>query len=129
MEDNDRIAKPVQVEIKNWADSAKPPTVKKSTLKTYIIDPTAVAGPKNVQIADYEPLRFRLLIQVIDVAVALTLEVPTTSPDVSTASIAPQGRYLPPNVASPEYVFLGPDAFWLNSLTAVTRVTVTKEYC
>jgi len=35
----------------------------------------------------------------IDVAVTLTLEPPNTSPDTSTATLAPQGLYLPPNVA------------------------------
>jgi hypothetical protein len=116
-------------QIKNWATPIKPPYVKKTTLKTYILDPTAANGPKNVQICDYEPTRMRIAIQVIDVAVTLTNEPPTSSPDTTTASTAPQGRYLPPNVASKEYELFGPDAFWLNSLTAVTRVTVTKEYC
>ena len=117
-------------QIKNFADPpAKPPFVKKTTIKTWIIDPTGVAGPKNTQICDYEPTRLRMAIQVIDVSVTLTRETPVTSPDTSTASSAPQGLYLPPNVAAQPYEFFGPDAFWLNSLTAVTRVTVIKEYC
>lgn len=117
-------------DIKNYADPpAKLPYVRKTTLKTYILDPTTANGPKNVQICDYEPMRLRLAIQVIDVAVTLTLEPPTTSPDATTASTAPQGQYLPPNVAARPYEYFGPDAFWLNSLTAVTRVTIVKEYC
>lgn len=117
-------------QIKNYADPpARPPYVKKTTVKTYIIDPTGVNGPKNVQICDYEPMRSRLAIQVIDVAVTLTLDSPITSPDATTASTAPQGLYLPPIPASKPYDFFGPDAMWLNSLTAVTRVTVVKEYC
>jgi hypothetical protein len=68
-----------------------------------------------------------LVIQVIDVAVTLTNEYPVTSPDTSTASLAPQGLYLPPSL-NERYEFFGPDAFWLNSLSAVTRVTVMKEY-
>jgi len=128
--DPDRITQPVPVEIKNWAPPVKPPYVKNTTLRTYVIDPLGVAGPKNVQITDYEPRRLRMAIQVIDVAITLTTDVPTTSPDTSTASAAPnQGQYLPPNVATHPYEYFGPDAFWLNSLTAVTRVTVVKEYC
>ena len=117
-------------QIKNFASPpAKPPYVKKTTLKTYIIDPTAANGPKNVQICDYEPTRLRLAIQVIDVAVTLTLDPPTASPDATTATTAPQGLYMPPNVASKPYEFFGPDSMWLNSLTGATRVTVVKEYC
>jgi len=116
-------------QVKNYADPpARPPFVKKTTVKTYIIDPTGANGPKNVQICDYEPMRLRLAIQVIDVAVTLTLDSPTSSPDTTTASTAPQGLYLPPIPANTPYEFFGPDAMWLNSLTAVTRVTVVKEY-
>jgi len=116
-------------QIKNWSAPIKPPYVKKTTLKTYILDPAGTSGPKNAQICDYEPTRMRIAIQVIDVAVSLTLDTPTASPDTSTATIAPQGLYMPPNPASSPYEFFGPDAFYLNSLTAVTRVTVVKEYC
>lgn len=116
-------------QIKNWATPIKPPYVKKTTVKTYIIDPAGGGSGKSVQICDYEPTRMRLAIQVIDVAVALTMEAPVVSPDATTASTAPQGQYLPPNVANKPYEYFGPDAFWLNSLTAVTRVTVVKEYC
>lgn len=127
--DDTVITHPVPVEIKNWADPIRPPFVKKTTIKTYIIDPTGAAGPKNVQICDYEPKRLRLSINVIDAAVSMTLDAPVASPDASTASTAPQGGYLPISVSAPDYEFFGPDAMWLNSLTAVTRVTVVKEYC
>lgn len=126
-----RIATPVPVEVQNWAPPIKDPVVKTTSLKTYILDPAGTAGPKNIQITDYEPGRMRLEIQVIDVAVVLTLDPPVSSPDTCTASTAPGsgGRYLPPNnTANSGYEFYGPDAFWLNSLTAVTRITVTKEY-
>lgn len=117
-------------DIKNYADPpAKPPYVKRTTVKTWIIDSTGANGPTQTQICDYEPTRMRMAIQVIDVAVTLLRDPPTKSPDTSTASLAPQGLYLPPNVAAQPYEFFGPDAFWLNSLTAVTRVTIIKEYC
>lgn len=116
-------------QIKNWATPIKPPYVKRTTFKTHILDPTAANGAKSVQICDYEPTRMRLAIQVIDVAVTLTLEPPNSSPDTTTASVAPQGLYMPPIPANTPYEFFGPDAMWLNSLTGVTRVTVVKEYC
>ena len=120
-------------DIKNFADPpARPPYVKKTTVKTYILDPAGAAtgnGPTQVQICDYEPKRLRLTIQPIDVAVTVTLDAPTKSPDTTSASVAPQGAYLPPIPAGRPYEFFGPDAMWLNSLTAVTRVTVVKEYC
>lgn len=120
----------IPVEIKNWSDSAPPPKIQRTVLHTYILDPASPAGTfRNVQICEYEPNRFRTIIQVIDVAVLLSLDPPTTSPDTSTASLSnSQARYLPPSTAF-EYILFGPDAMWLNSLTAVTRVTVTKEYC
>ena len=114
-------------EIKNWAERwAKPRVVSRTTTRTYIIDP-ASDDFDNVQIADYEPSRMRTVIHVIDDDVTLTLESPVTSPDTTTTSVAPQGRYMP--ARTEEYILYGPDAMWLNSLTAVTRVTVTKEYC
>jgi hypothetical protein len=127
----DRVTQPVPVEIKNWAPPAKPPYVKNTTVKTYIIDPTKVNGASYVQICEYEPRRLRVAIQVVDVAVVMTLDVPTVSPDTCTATAAPTGGglYLPPNVAAQPYEFFGPDGMFINSLTAVTRVTVTKEYC
>ena len=127
---DDRITNPVPVEITNWATPVKPPTVKNTTVRTYIIDPAnANVNDRKVQITDYEPNRLRVAIQVIDAAVALLTEVPNTTPDTSSATVAPQGLYLPPNVGGgPIYEFFGPDAFWINALTTVTRVTVTKEY-
>jgi len=123
-----RVVGGINAEIKNWGEAARPPYVKNTTLRTYVIDPAGTAGPKNVQITDFEPRRLRMAIQVIDVAVTMTAEPPTASPDATTASTAPQGLYMPPNVAAQPYEFFGPDAFWLNALTAVTRVTVVKEY-
>ena len=118
----------VPVEIKNWADPIKPPYVKRSTFKTWIIDPTGTTGPKNTAICSYEPLRFRMVIQVIDAAVALLLDTPVASPDSGVIGLAPQGLYLPLALAY-RYEFLGPDVMFLNALTAATRVTVLKEYC
>lgn len=124
------VANPVPVEIKNYADFyAKPKVVQRTTLKTYVID-GGVEDLKRVQIADYEPSRLRMVVQVIDGPVAITTEVPVTSPDLNAAGTPPQGRHLPAS-QNLEYVFLGPDAFWLNSVATgpTTRVTVTKEYC
>lgn len=117
------------VRIKNWADSAKPPVVANTTVKTYTIDPAGAAGnndSRRTQIADYEPNRARLVIMVIDSPVMLTKEPPTSSPDTSTTATPGTGRYLPNGLY--EYVLYGPDAWWINSLAAITRVTVTKEY-
>lgn len=123
----------VDVNVKNWPDKwAKPPAIKQTSFKTYILDPAAgPGGPnvKSVQICEYEQRRTRLVIQVIEQPVALTLESPVTSPDANAAASTVQGRYLPA-AAAYEYCFYGPDAMWLNSLTGATagRVTVTKEY-
>jgi hypothetical protein len=127
--DSERIANPVPVEIKNWTEPVKPPYVKNTTIRTYIIDPAGAVNQRSVQITDFEPRRLRMAIQVIDAAVALCMEQPTTSPDVSTATQAPQGQYLAPNPGNQPYEYFGPDAFWLNPLATVTRVTVVKEYC
>jgi len=124
----ERVAAPIDVNVKNWADPVKPPYVKRTTFKTYTIDPNGVDGPKNVQICDYEPTRIRLAIFVVDAACALTLNTPTLSPDTNTLALPPVGLYLQ---SSPARVveFYGPDAMWLNSLGAETRVSVLKEYC
>lgn len=132
--DRSQAYPPMAVTIQNWPDHwAKPPAVKTTSFKTYIIDPAAgPGGPnvKNVQIAEYEPRRSRMVIQVVDQPVAVTLEPPTTSPDANAAASTCQGRMLPAS-ANYDYCFYGPDAMWLNSLTGATvgRVTVTKEYC
>ena len=121
----------VAVTIKNWADAAKPPRIANTTVKTYVVDPAGVVLSNNdirrVQIADYEPNRVRMVIQVIDAAVMLCKETPTSSPDVSSVTVPGTGRYLPNSIT--EYILYGPDAWWVNSVTAATRVTVTKEYC
>lgn len=120
----------IKVTIKNWADAAKPPRVANTTVKTYTIDPAGVAADnsaRRIQIADYEPNRLRMVIQVIDAAVLLCKEPPTQSPEVSTVAAPGTGRYLPNGLI--EYCFYGPDAWFINSVAAATRVTVTKEYC
>jgi len=115
---------PIPVEVKNWADPIKPPYVKKTTLRTYIMP---VDGDP-FQICDYEPKRYRMAVYVVDQPVAITLGSPVDSPDISTASVAPQGGHLP--TATTPYEFFGPDAFYLNSIvgSTATRVTVVKEY-
>lgn len=123
----DRIASPVQVEVKNWAESAKPPVVRNTTLKTWVIDPAGAAGPAQVQIAAEEPTRLRMAIIVSDQPVALCKEKPSVTPDTNTVSTAPEGAYLA--VTPRPYEFFGPDAFWLNAVGTVGRVTVIKEYC
>ena len=120
----------LNVTVKNWADAAKPPRIANTTVRTYIVDPAGLPGnndARRTQIAEYEPNRLRMVIQVIDASVMLCKETPPTSPDVSSVTVAGTGRYLPNSTQ--EYVLFGPDAWWINSLAAVTRVTVTKEYC
>lgn len=125
MSGDERIANPVEVVIKNWGESVKPPTIKNTTVKTYILDPAGLAGPKNIQICEYEPRRMRCTVAVYDSPVALTLDPPVNSPGTSTASLAPEGLHLG---TAYDYDFFGPDNMWINSITAVTRVGVTKEY-
>jgi hypothetical protein len=118
------------VSIKNWAEAAKPPRVTNTTVKTYVVDPAGVVTDPNtrrVQIAEYEPNRLRMVIQVIDAAVVLMKDVPTTSPNPSTTANPGPGRLLPNGAI--EYIFYGPDAWWINSEAFISRVTVTKEYC
>jgi hypothetical protein len=123
----DRIASPVIVEVKNWPDPpAKLPYIKNSTFKTHVVDPANV-NAKYVQICNYEPRRVRLAILVIDVAVVLTQDVPTISPDTTSATAAPASG-IPLAPSTQMYEFFGPEAMWLNALTAVTRVAVVKEY-
>lgn len=116
--------------VQNFANAAKPPQVKGTIIKTYLLDAAGVLGGtgKWVQICDYEPKRVRMLIKPIDQPVALTLESPVTSPDTSSATVAPQGGHLA-TTTDQGYEFFGPDAMWLNSLNTTTRVLVIKEYC
>lgn len=117
--------------IRNWAEAAKPPVIKNTTAKTYLLDAAGtppIGQGRMAQICDYEPKRVRVVIKPIDQAVALTFEPPTSSPDTSSATVAPQGAHLA--VTNDEgYKFFGPDAMWVNSITGTTRVTVIKEYC
>lgn len=122
----------VDVNIKNWADvSAKPRVVKRTTVKTWVLDSTGAAGAKFQQIASYEPDRVRMWIMVNDFAVAILIDPPNFSPDPNNAAgTAPQGAFLPVNTNATPYEFFGPDAFWINSVAAgAGRVTVIKEYC
>lgn len=123
----------LDVNVKNFAEVfAKPRVVKHTTLKTWILDPANVAGPDFQQICDYEPTRIRMVIGVIDSGVILCTSVPRVSPDISTASSLPEtGRHLSVSGGNVGYELFGPDAFWINTISggAVTRVTVTKEYC
>lgn len=121
----------ISVNVRNWPKEwGKPPRIARTTVKTYVIDPAGNVQDDNsrrTQISEYEPNRVRMEVHPIDASVMLCTDIPTTSPDVSTATVPGTGRYLP--VESVPYCFYGPDAFWINSLTAATRVTVTKEYC
>ena len=124
-----RTPSPVAVTVTNWAPPVKPPFVKNTTLRTYIIDPAnANVNDRRVQISDFEPGRLRVAIIVVDAGVALLTDVPVTTPDTSSATVANQGAYLPVNVNGVPYEFFGPDSLWLNALATVTRVTVIKEY-
>lgn len=130
----DRITDPIPVEIKNWAPTVKPRFVRSTSLKCYTIDPASADNPggRRVQIAALEPNRVRLAVQVVDASVALLVDsVPTASPDASTVTSAPASGGIPllPNLDGAWYEFFGPDAFWINSLAAATRVNVVKEYC
>lgn len=120
------------VSVKNWADMAKPPEIASTSVHTYTIDPAATPTANNdarrTQIASYEPNRYRMVVTVIDSPVMLVMDTPASSPEPSTVSQTSAGRYLANGLF--EYVFYGPDAFYINSITggAASRVTVTKEY-
>lgn len=76
----------IGVTVQNWPDSwAKPPAIRKTILKTWIIDPAGLNGVTNQQICEYEPKRTRMVIQVPDQSVALTTDPPVSSPDKATA--------------------------------------------
>lgn len=121
------------VTITNWNGAPKPAEpiyAKKTSVKTYIIDPTLATGPAFAEIGSYEPNRCRMAIIVIDAACALTLDSPNV-PDAgnSITAVPNQGCYLPINVNAAPYELCGPDAMWIKALTAnPTRVTVIKEY-
>lgn len=124
--DTDRIPQPVAVEIKNWPDPpAKPPYVKNTTLRTVILSTTF--DGTSIQISDYEPRRYRMVVIPLDSAIAVLDHVPTTSPDTSDATHKADGAVLPNGIQP--YEFFGPDAWWINRLSADTRVTIIKEFC
>jgi hypothetical protein len=127
MSQPDRIAMPVEVTVKNWPDPpAKLPMVKNSTMRTYLLAPGA--DGTAVQISDYEPKRVRMVLIVLDAPIAMTDSVPSLTPDVSTATAKPNSGGVLPNGIQP-FEFFGPDAWWINQLGTVTRVTVIKEFC
>lgn len=121
---------PVQVTVQNWTDNpAKPPVIKRTTFKTYVLDPAGTFGVKFTQICEFEPKRARLVIQSIEAPIGLYTTQPTVIPDPNgvAGALSDPGRYIPNGLAF-EYAFYGPDAFWINALGTLTRVTVTKEY-
>lgn len=129
MDRSETLPRTVDVRVNNFPES---PRARRTVATTYILDPVATDTTKRVvQIAEYEPTRLAMRVQVLDQqCIIVANEVPRTSPDTTSTSIAPaQGRVLNPSSAV-EYCFYGPDAFWLNtsSGTTVGRVTVTKEY-
>lgn len=119
----------IDVKVNNFPNSER---ARKTTTTTYILDAAAADLTKrSQQIAQYEPTRTRMVVQVLDQqCIIIVNEPPKVSPDTTSTSVAPgQGRVLNPSSAI-EYVFYGPDSFYLNSSsgTTVGRVTVTKEY-
>lgn len=128
VQDTDRVANPVPVQITNWAPPAKPPEIKNTSLKTYVLDSAGVAGPTNVQISDFEPRRVRTAIWVLDQNITLLTSAPNAMSNLGvSATVAAEGALLP--VSNIPYEFFGPDAFWINSLNSTARVIVVKEYC
>jgi hypothetical protein len=122
------LDEPIPVRVQNWPDVKR---YSSTTVRTYVVDPTGATGDgKGVQIATYEPTRVRMTVRPLDSAVVLLTEPPRVSPDASIAGVAPtqQGAVLPANANSHSEAFFGPDAWWINSLATVTRVTVVKEY-
>jgi hypothetical protein len=123
--DANRVNTPVPVEIKNWPDPpAKLPAVKHSTVRTIIV--SAAFDGVSVPISDYEPKRIRMVVIPLDAAVAILDHVPTQSPDTSDVTHKADGGVLPNGVQP--FEFFGPDAWWLNRLSADTRVTIIKEF-
>lgn len=125
---DDRIAQPVPVTVTNWAPPVKPPFCKNTTVRTIVVDPANGNQNNYLQVSDYEPNRLRLALVVIDADVMITTDPPTTSGVASTTAVPGNGGVLPKNSGNDPYEFFGPDAFWINSLATITRVTVIKEY-
>jgi hypothetical protein len=129
VEATDRIANPVPVEIKNWPDPpAKNPAIKNTITRNYILTADGSIDGSVVQIGDYEPKRVRLVLLVVDAAIAVADSLPgNTGAQVSSVTAKPSGAVLP-NTAQP-YEFFGPDALWIINLGTPTRVSMIKEYC
>lgn len=119
---------PVKVLVDNWPERKR--KIDKTTLRTFILDPasTGQGGRSSVQIADYEAKRIRMTVRPIDADMTVTTEAPVKSPDVSSTTTPPQGAHLVANPTGYPEHFYGPDAFWANALTTITRVVVKKEY-
>lgn len=118
---------PVEVNIKNWTDNpAKPPVVRNTNPRNYILTTDASFDGQSISIAGYEPARARMLIIPIDAAISIVDHDPNTQPGTSTVTAKPEGAVLPASTVG--YEFFGPDAFWLLNLGTNTRVTVIKEY-
>jgi hypothetical protein len=120
MSENDLVTVPVNVQ--NWKD--KPSVF--TTVKTWILDSTGVAGPNNVQICDDECYRISMIVKPIDQDIAITTDVPVHSPDTSSATVAPQGAHI--SKGDDPWVFGGTGPMWINTVTVATRVVVVKEY-
>lgn len=119
-------ALPVDVEIRNWPEGwAKPRLVKKTIFQTFVLD-AASPGNLRVQICDLEPHRVRIHLMVIDAPIGISNDQPGTVPGVSAVGTAPYGAIIAANALGHD--LYGPDAMWIYSLGAQTRVSVVKEY-
>lgn len=116
---------PIHVAVMNFPERTQ--TSRKTTLKTWTLDPAGAAGPTFAAICDYEPNRLRMEIQTLDFQIAITTDAPNQAAGtVSTTGAAPvQGRVLSTGQL---YNYYGQDAFWIYNLNTITRVTVLKEY-
>ena len=119
--------RPIDVRVNNFPESARP---RKTSMATVVLDPTGATGQTKWQVSDYEPTRVRTVIQVLDSPCTLIVEETPRGPDTTAVGVAPaQGRVLVNNTGV-EYILLGADAMWLNSIvgSVAGRVTITKEY-
>lgn len=119
---------PVQVKVMNWPSPDKT-RYNKTTVKTYIFDPAGTGGiPKTQVIAGYEPTRTRLVIRAIDADVMLTTAAPVTVPGTSSTTVQAEGMHISGGINVPPTILFGQDEFYITALSAVSRVTVIKEY-